>query len=198
MSKKIIIFLVVILIILILSVLRLTKIPKTSDSPSISSVPSSVPSLPAESTLSISPDSITADLGGSYDVDVQIHSQGKYPTLLQLELAYDPSALTNVSLSPGSIIPDPDVLLDNIDETTGRLSYALSLKPGQKPLYFSGIVAKLKFEVKKTTPQKQTTIYFQPKTAIRSVNENIPLKVAYGIKIFINHPQTASASPTFR
>ncbi len=197
MSKLLIILLLLLLAILTIYIKSNSIIPINKILPTPTFTPS--PTLSAQSTLAFSPEIIYSNRGQAKEAGIQINSQGLYPTILQLELAYDPAILTNVSLSPGPNFPNPNILLNNNDEKTGRISYAFSLIPQEKPLNFTGTAATLKFTVSNTALQKETSLYFLPKTAIISEGVNIPLKIAYGIKIIINQSTpVASTSSTLR
>ena len=136
-----------------------------------------------ESTLSFSPDTINTNIGQENEVDIKIDTQDKYPSLVQLELAYDPTIITGVALTPGTLFQNPVVLLNNNDKKTGRISYAIGLPENQNPQLLSGTVAKLSFTLTGSPTLSQTSIYFLPKTSIHSQNSDIPLKIAYGLKI---------------
>ncbi len=186
MSKKIIILLLLLICAVLIYILK-----NSQQKPNIISNPiplplSPTPALPEESSLSFIPDTIYALTGQKNEVDIQINSQGKYATGAQLELAYDPAILTDITLTPGTLFPNPNILLNNNDEKSGRISYALSLSSNDKPRNFSGTTAIIKFKVRENIIQNQTTIYFLPKTTIISQNDNIPLITADGLKIFIN------------
>jgi hypothetical protein len=161
--------------------------------------PYPTPSPFIESSISFSPDTINTNSGKSNEALIEINTQGKYPTLIQLELAYDPSVISEVSLIPGTLFTSPIILLNNIDKKTGRISYALSVPDGETSKQLLGTVAKLIFTINKNAIQNQTSFYFLPKTAIHATDTNIPLKIAYGLKIIINPlSQTASKSSFLR
>ena len=150
-----------------------------------------------ESTLNFSPDTINANIGAENEVEIKIASQNEYPTLIQLELAYDPTIITGVELTPGTLFQNPVVLLNNNDEKTGRISYAIGLPDNQTPQLLSGTVATLKFTAINNPTLNQTSIYFLPKTSIHSQDSDIPLKIAYGLKINLNSITPAHALPTY-
>jgi hypothetical protein len=196
MSKKFILLLLLLLCALV--IYTKIKIINQNNISAITTLPSPKLIQQAESSLTFSPDAVTTNDGESKEVNIRIDSHGKYPTLIQLELAYDATILTGVALSPGTYFANPNILLNNNDEKTGRISYAISLPPGANPSFFSGTAAIVKFTVRKNTLQRQTLMYFLPKTAIRALSTNIPLKITYGIKILINPSTSTSTSPTLR
>lgn len=198
MSRKLILFLLLLTLAVVIYVVRIPQKPTTISSPIPLISLSPTPTLPAESSLSFIPDTIFTPPGQNGEASIRLNSQSIYPTGAQLELAYDPTIMTEVTLTPGTLFPKSSVLLNNNDETTGRISYAISLYKNEKPKNFSGTTAILKFKVRENIIQNQTAIYFLPKTAIIADGGNIPLKIAYGLKIIINPSTTASASPTLR
>ena len=154
---------------------------------------SPTPNQPIESTLKFMPSEIYTNPGQTSQLNIQLTSQGKQPTLLQLELAYDPAALSEISITPN--VSNADILLNNNDEKTGRISYAINIPTNVKPPSFSEIPVILKFKVRNYTTQNQTTLFFLPKTAVLSKNTNIPIKIAYGAKILISSPAAQLKNP---
>lgn len=198
MSKKLILLLLLPAFTIVIYIIKIPQKPNTISSPIPFISFSPTPAIPAESSLSIVPDTLYVPTGQIGEASIQLNSQSKYPLGAQLELAYDPTILTEITLTPGTLFPKPAVLLNNNDEATGRISYALSIDKNEKPQNFSGTTAIIKFKVKKNIIQNQTAIYFLPKTTIISQDGNIPLKIAYGLKIIINPSTTATASPILR
>ncbi|MBP6882042.1 MAG: hypothetical protein KBC15_00635 [Candidatus Levybacteria bacterium] len=79
-------------------------------------------------------------------VDVMIDTHGDTITTVQLEIAYNPALLTNMTLKPGSFFESPIVLpVGGINTKTGRITYLVtsgnlgSIKSG------TGVVATLTF-----------------------------------------------------
>ena len=77
-------------------------------------------------------------------LDIQINSQGLQPDLLQFELAYNPAVLTEVSITPKTTLKT-NIQLNNNNEKTGRLSYAIYLP---QSISSSETPVTLKFKVK--------------------------------------------------
>lgn len=193
MSYKILIALLLITV-TAFSIYFYSKTTNPATSPLISPILPITPSISPQSSLYFSPDTINAALLSQNEVDIKIESQGKYPEIIQFEIAYDPEVLNNIILSPGPLFNDADILLNLIDEKNGRISYAISLKPGQKTQFYSGVAAKMYFSINKNSPRDQTEIHFLPKTAVLSQDSNIPIKIAYGLKIIIEQSLEASKS----
>lgn len=183
MSKKIILILLLLLCALTLAA-QITIKKENKEVTHSSRLLTPTPTQPTESTLKFIPDEIHTNPSQTNELNIQVNSQGLHPDLLQFELAYDPEILAEISITPKSTL-NANIALNNNDERTGRLSYAAKLP---QPLSSSEIPVTLKFKVKKNTLQKQTTIYFLPKTATSSKGINIPIKIAYGAKIIIATP----------
>jgi len=152
--------------------------------------PTPVPSLTyAQTNLSVSTPVSTAL--NSYSTDVLISTGSNKITAAQLEISYDPTVLTNVTIEPGPFFTTPVVLLKKIDTVNGKISYALSINPSQKPISGSGTVATVTFSTISGAAAMQTPINFEPKTAVTAVGyAQSVLKQANGV-IF-----TLPATPT--
>lgn len=119
------------------------------------------------------------------------HNTNFKPKIIQMEIAFDPMALEDVTISPGDFFTDPSVALNIIDSNTGRISYALqTAKENQKT---HGIVARLSFTPNPVFSGIQTPLSFLGKTMIRdTANENIST-ATYGTKLIV-----ASGSATIQ
>lgn len=85
---------------------------------------------------------------------------------VQIALAYDPQALTNVKVIPGTFFTQPSTLANNLNTTNGRIFYALAERidlPGKSG---KGTLALISFDVSPTFTGKITTLSFLPKTAV--------------------------------
>ena len=138
--------------------------------------------------LQMEPTTVNTQPGKKTTINISIGSDDGYPTTVQLELAYDPRVLTGMTINPGSYFTNADILLNNIDQNTGRISYALQFPPGIKPNRGSGIVAALTFTPKFEAIDNQTAIYFLPKTSVFSNNQTSVIKSAYGAEILLPTP----------
>ena len=127
----------------------------------------------------------------SYSLPVNIMSGKNKVTAVQLELQYDPLVLTDISITPGSFFPKPDVILPlQIDTKAGRISYALSVGLTSEGIINKGTVANLTFSVKAQAPTK-TIIIFLPKTLVtaQGVSESV-------LKQAVNLPFTVGGKPS--
>src|SRR5579872_6967586 len=116
--------------------------------PQVVSGPTPTPiSVNAHTILSIAPAAASESSKlTQYTLAVNINTGDNLVNSVQLELAYDPTALTNVTLTPGDFFTQPTALVNNIDTADGRISYALTEQidlPGKKG---TGTVALLSFD----------------------------------------------------
>ena len=144
------------------------------------------PGILTQCALSITPNSIKAVTGKPSSVNVIIGSDGGYPTSIQLELAYDPKILTDISMTPGNFFPNPNVLINELDESTGRISYAIENLPQEKAAKQGGIIAVMTFTPRSGTTAKETQITFLPKTTVLSGSRTAVIKYGYGTNILIS------------
>lgn len=101
----------------------------------------------------------------NYSLPVNIQTSKNKVTTVQLELQYDPEILTDVAVVPGAFFTNPDVLLNQIDIKTGRITYAFGVGLNDRGVAGKGIVANLTFSTK-TKTQEKTAIIFLPKTLV--------------------------------
>jgi hypothetical protein len=136
------------------------------------------------SSLYFSPNSLTIIPGQTASIDIVLNTEGAPPEVAQLELAYDPNIITNVQIVPGNFFTNAIVVLQNINEKTGRISYVVEKSLLQEIEYKStGTLATLNF---KTIPLlKSTSLSFLPKTAVRTKEDINTLQSIYEAKIFI-------------
>lgn len=101
----------------------------------------------------------------TFSLPLVINTGTNAVTAVQVELAYDPKVLVKVAVNPGSFFNNPIVLLNDVDETTGKISYALGISPQDNGIKGEGIVATISFQAKAASPQS-TSITFLPKTLV--------------------------------
>lgn len=121
-----------------------------------------------------------------YELPVVIKTNESKITAVQLELAFDPNLLKNVDISLGSFFKNPAIFLNQIDEKTGRISYALGTT-NKNDLEKEGIVVELKFELVLPFQKNQINISFLPKTLVtaQDISQSI-LKNAESLHIVID------------
>lgn len=119
----------------------------------------------------------------NYSLPVNIQTFKNKVTTVQLELQYDPEILTDVAVVPGAFFPNPNVLLNQIDIKTGRITYAFGVGLNDQGVVGKGIVANLTFSVKTKTPEK-TAIIFLPKTLVTAEGINQTVLKSSGNALF--------------
>lgn len=139
------------------------------------------PASPAQTTLSMSEEQ--ASPSSQHVIDVNIDTRDNKVTATQLELSYDPTVITNVSLQAGTFFTTPTILLNNVDKNNGRISYALAVQLANGPQRGTGVVARVLYD---TVPGStgSATISFLPKTQVTAegIIQSV-LKSATGISI---------------
>jgi len=124
----------------------------------------------ADTILFLSPENTVLQKNGNIMLDVQINTGKNQLTGVQLEIAYDPELLTNILITPGSFFPTHNILLNNIDRETGRISYAIVIPPTSKPISGTGIVAKIQARKSVNTSSiSQTGISILPKSLVSQI-----------------------------
>lgn len=131
----------------------------------------------------------------NYSLPVNIETGKNKVTAVQLELQYDPRILTNVAVVPGPFFANSDVLLNQIDTETGRISYAFGIGLTDSGVTGKGIVANLTFSVRATTTPEKTAIIFLPKTLVTAegVVESVLNPTTSGLFTVGEKPATSSA-----
>lgn len=153
--------------------------------------------LAAQTTLSFGTPVIATSsptLIPEYSLPVEIATSENKVTAVQLELQYDPEVLANVTVIPGPFFGASDVLLNQIDAKTGRISYALSVGLTAQGVTGKGIVATVTFSSKVKTPEK-TAILFLPKTLVTAsgINESVLKQTTNGLFMLGEKLSTSSA-----
>lgn len=139
--------------------------------------------------------------GQALTVPVIIHNPDPRISVIQLELAYDPTILTVTNISPGTFFTKPAVALQNIDPVTGRISYALhcptspfSNKADDCVNPSSSTIATLTIYVTPYAVKNKTVISFFPKTAIRTRDGVDLLQKTSGLQLILSKPSSPVAS----
>nr|MBI5455954.1 hypothetical protein [Candidatus Levybacteria bacterium] len=165
------------------------KQPKSEPTPQVQITPN-----PIQTVLTISSVPVPQATPSSYTTDVVINTGQSNVTSVQLELSYDPDILTKVDITPGSFFINPRVELKNIDETNGRITFALSSSDNQGALG-QGLLARISFKTLKKNVS--TTIDFLPKTKVsaKDTAESV-LKSTVKATFNLSPTPTIIASPT--
>ncbi len=182
MSKKLILALTILF--LALCALGYVMFFYTSDNPTYSKprLKKLIFNQPADAYLSMTPGYLVATSSATTSVEVNLQTQSS-PTIIQLEIAYDPNFLYNLSVVPGEYFIAPVIPLEKTDYRNGRISYALS---GKSINPNSNAVARVYFTPINYGLRKQTELKFLPKTSIKEESKLIELKSTAGVIITIN------------
>jgi hypothetical protein len=193
MSKKTL-FLIFILF-LITAVLLAVAFYKPTSLPTPSETTSVIED-PARTTLSFG--KISSSTASAYSAPVIIETSDNKVTAVQLELQFDPQMITNVSVEPGEFFPNPLLLLEDIDQENGRISYAFGINPTDQAISGTGVIANILFDPVSAS-ETQTSIIFLPKTLVTA--ENITQSVLkssinglFSIGGSMTNPQTSPPS----
>lgn len=148
--------------------------------------------------LSFSPNTVSMS-SQSATLAVAIDTGGDKVTAIQLELQYDPAAISVVDIAPSGFIPNPLVLLKNIDAQQGRVSYVLGLPGSEEPKTASGTVATVTIRALKA--QQQTQIKILPKSLVTATGvQTSVLKSTSDVTItlpqVVSQPATQAPQPT--
>jgi len=120
----------------------------------------------AKTTLTLSSSPSAVPETSMYALNADVSTNGNKLTAIQMELSYDPKAITNVDVLPGTFFSDPVVLLKKVDQATGRISYAIAIKANQDAVNGKGTVAIIQFEPVKGSTLTTTSISFLPKSMV--------------------------------
>lgn len=93
----------------------------------------------------------------------------------QIELLYDPKEITNVKIqtSPNTLFgQNAQVLFNDINANTGRVSYGVATSPNQTQIRGKGPLAIVTFQKAYTSTAKITSIQFIDKTMVTKIGEN--------------------------
>lgn len=166
--------------------------------------PSPTPTPYAQTSLNLSPGTIAVPVGNvaQQTVDVMMTTGANDVTGVQLELSYDPKALTNVSVAQGTMFQNPLMFTNKVDTTMGRISYVYVITPSQMPQKGSGTVAVITFTPLRNpvdaNGQKitQTMIQLLPKTLVtaRGVDQSVLMPSSFTNEVTVTFPTTTTST----
>lgn len=140
----------------------------------------------ADATLFMTP----VVTGNVARVTVAMSSEVSEVTAVQMEISYDPTSLSFVSVTPSDAFAQGVPLLNTIDRTNGRITYALGLSPQQESSKSGQVdVATIVFnKVGAASGSATTEVEFLPKSLIsaRGVSQSV-LKETRGTIIQFNN-----------
>lgn len=157
----------IIVLTLITATLLYLAIRQEQPAPSVTIAPTPTVS-PAHTTLALIPQ--TASTAAYQTVAVMIDSHSNKVSGTQINLAYDPTVLSNVSVKLGTYFTNPSILLNTVDTKNGRITLVLGIQPNALQATGSGTIATVSYTLLPTT-KSSTQISFLPKTAVTQEGE---------------------------
>jgi hypothetical protein len=153
------------------------------------------PTTPAHTVLSVGPNPLTVAAGTQGSAQVTIDASDNDVTAIQLEIGYDPTVLSNVKVTPGTLIQNPAVLIDKNDPQAGRYTYAFGITPNGTPIKGTGTAATITFTVKAGAVAKQTQLGLLPTSLVtaRGVANSV-MKSATGTVITVGTAGAAAGT----
>lgn len=191
MSKKTIGLIVGLLVttVVLLFVALSAKPPVSPQTTTVTQESGPTPTPVAQTELVLSPDVVELAPGVTEEVYVNILTRENQVTAVQLEIAYDPAVLRIVSVKPGTFLPTPITLINNIDRENGRISFALGIPPSQDPVTGSGDVAIIRITRASSIPAGTTNTELEllPKTLVtaQGISTSV-LKSATGATVILS------------
>lgn len=153
----------------------------------------------AFSTLAFVEESSNATNSAIHTVAVQVTSNQNQLSGAQLNIAYDPKVLGNVSIQLGNYFTNPSVLLKTVDTTNGQITLVLGIQPNSQQASGSGTIATISYTLLPTT-ENTTKLHFLPKTTLTQEGElESILKSTTDMTILLQKPTsypTSSQSAT--
>lgn len=172
--KRTVLLVIILLIIASLLLFYAISINPTKKQTSIPNPSKIIPTIPtkspAETSLIITPELKTVKENEVFNLNIQIDTGTNQITGVQLEIAYDPDILTDVKIDKGTFFPNPNILLNNIDNETGRISYALVIPPATSPLSGTGTVAIISaMKSSKSNILSESAVSILPKSLVSQI-----------------------------
>lgn len=188
MSNRTLSLIIVLLIVtVVLLYVALQSPSRPSSTPQTS--PSPIPTPAEQSILRLMPNPLTIS-SPSGQISVEVESGTNKITAVQLELSFDPTKVTGMTITPGPLLENPIVLFNSIDVKKGTASYALGISPTGAAKAGSGVVATIRVQTALRS-NEQTTIEVLPKSLVTAegINSSV-LKTSLGTTILFTRPTT--------
>ena len=130
--------------------------------------------------------------------NIMINTHQNTVNAVQLELSYDPSVLTDVTITPGTFFASPLQLVKDVDVVNGRISYALGTQPKDKGLQGTGVVAQITFQINPAAKGPTTMLKFLPKTLIagQGINPSVLKSTTNGTIMLVEPTPTTATAPS--
>jgi len=150
-------------------------------------------------TLTFSKDSFDiSTLSATQTIDILINSGNKPVAGAQVELTYDPKVFTNVKLIPADqpfFGKDSVVLINAVDPTQGRISYAVGISEDGQEKVGQGTLVRLNFTANKFAGVSQSTINFLSKSAVTTLQSRGSV-LKYSIPLLVTLSTPKPSIPT--
>jgi hypothetical protein len=143
------------------------------------------PTVPAHSVLSLFPNPVNIASGQKGSINVNIDTSDNEVTAVQLEIAYDPSYITNIKVTPGPLFLNPVVLFDKNNIKDGRLTYMYGIAPNGQTIKGSGIAATISFTALNKIGDTQLALLPTSLVTARGISDSV-LKQASGTMVKIS------------
>lgn len=144
------------------------------------------PTVIQQTALTLMPQTISVQPNELATTQVMIQNGQSKPAIIQIELEYDPNALSNVTIVPGSFFAQPQILFSRVNSAAGRISYSLQASDSTAPINPSAPVAIISFVPSAYESSAQTQITFLPKSVVKDQNNNNILNGMYGTTITLS------------
>lgn len=134
-------------------------------------------------TLVASPSANIASVGEEKSLTVVINTGRNNVASVQLEILFNSEYINIGKIEPLGFFPNPTVLLNEVDNKNGTVSYAIGTP---EVATGSGELVRINFTAKKSTAGASSPITFLPKTAVGEIgNPSSVLREAVGANIII-------------
>ena len=135
-------------------------------------------------------------------VYVRMQASSAKPYLAQIELGYDQRVLQGIQIKPGDFFNAPHIPLQSINNSTGRLSLAVTCAPERINSHCiqegENTLAEIHFKQITPSDKALSKIYVLPKTILRDANnKEIPVQkydTEVQLQSIINQTATQSAN----
>ncbi len=108
------------------------------------------PNVVVQANVMVEPLKTTVSVGEETEYQVKITAPNSKVVAIQADFNYNPKAIEVLSIIPGPLLPDPDILLEQISPETGKISYAVGTK---QPVAGEGVAFNIRVKPLISTPQ---------------------------------------------
>ncbi len=139
----------------------------------------------AQTVIQMTPNPVVLT-NGKGSVEVKVDTNENEISAVQLEILYDPQALSNVTIKLGTFFSSTVPLWNKIDKEKGTITYSLVILPQEPQLKGSGTVAVIEFNKNPSSSIASTEIEILPRTiVVTSGNSTSLLKEAIGTTVLL-------------